>query len=260
MRVARKGPVVTVTLDSPHNANALSSTLLSALRSALDTAASDPAVRAVVLTGTGRTFSSGADLAERRTGVSISAALSAVFTTMVAMEKPVVARVNGHVRGGGMGLVGACDLAVAPEGATFAFSEVRVGVAPAIVAAPVLRRMHLRAFERYALTGELFGAREAQFSGLISTTVPSVAELDGWVARVVESVLLGEPGALAETKRITRLAQGTDEGVLASLPVLAALSDRLFSTEAAAEGMAAFLEKRAARWTSQATEWRREAP
>ena len=251
VRQTREGPVVTLTLDSPHNRNALSVRLLAELASALAEAQADPDVRVVVLTGAGTTFCSGVDLTERLhppQGDPL-ATLALVLTTIVSMPQPVVARVNGHVRAGGMGLVSACDLAVAPAAATFGFSEVRVGVAPAVIAVPALRRMHRRAFDRYALTGDVFGPVEAQAAGLLTAAVSDDAALDDWVRSVVGSLLRCAPAAVAATKGLADLvARPWAEAI----EVAAELSDGLFAAETGAEGMQAFLDKRLPSWV---VEW-----
>ncbi len=239
--------MVTLTLDSPANRNALSHRLLAELVSALADAQADPDVRVVVLTGTGTTFCSGMDLAERlRAPVEErTATLPDVLSIIVAMPQPVVARVNGHVRAGGMGLVCASDLAIAPKDATFAFSEVRVGVAPAVIAVPALRRMGRRAFDRYALTGDVFGAAEAVAAGVLTSTVDDVEALDAWVEDTVGSLLRSAPTAVAATKGLADLlARPWGE----ALEAAAELSESLFGAEAAAEGMTAFLEKRPPSW------------
>ncbi len=247
VRGAREGPVVTLTLDSPANRNALSRRLLADLASALAGARADPSVRAVVVTGSGTTFCSGADLAERLhppegdPPVTVPAVLSAI----AAMPQPVIARVNGHVRAGGIGLVCACDLAVAPRGATFSFSEVRVGVAPAVVAVPVLHRMARRAFDRYALTGDVFDAAEAARTGVLSAAVDDAEALDTWVAEALRSLLRAAPAAVCATKGLADLVARTGDGALGAA---AALSERLFRSDEAAEGMAAFLAKRRPSW------------
>lgn len=251
VRCERTGAVVTLVLDSPRNRNALSSRLLSELMSGLTGAEADPEVRAVVLTGTGSTFCSGVDLEERLhpPGAAPPVALPEVLSTLASIPLPVVARVNGHVRAGGVGIVAACDLAAAAAGATFAFTEVRVGVAPAVIAVPALRRMDRRTFERYALTGDTFGAEEAAAAGLLSAAVADAEALDRWVAEVIGSLLRSSPEAVAATKGLADLvAQPWDEALAAA----GALSDGLFASEAAREGMAAFLERRQPSWV---VEW-----
>jgi enoyl-CoA hydratase/carnithine racemase len=270
VRVDRHGPVTTLTLDSPHNRNALSSGLLRELRDALHGAQADPDVRVVVLTGEGTVFCSGVDLRERLhpaptgegpategdraagDGEAVGpASLADVLSCLVGLPQPVIARVNGHVRGGGLGLVAACDLAVAAPSATFAFSEVRVGVAPAVIAVPGLRVMDRRAFARYALTGDPFGAADAAVAGLLTTVTDDV---DGWVAGVVASVLRSSPAAVAATKELTGWPAAGAPGTGAAsawddaIAAAEALSDELFASADGIEGMAAFVEKRPARW------------
>lgn len=252
VRHDRAGPVAWVTLDSPRNRNALSVQLLAELHGALAIAQDDPDVRALVLTGEGSTFCSGVDLTERLhlPPGEPPATLAEVLTTIVSMPQPVIARVNGHVRAGGMGLVAACDLAVADSAASFAFTEVRVGVAPAVIAVPALRRMSRRSFEHYALTGDVFGATEAAASGLLTAAVPDRESLDAWIDDALRSVLAAAPQAVAATKGLADLAVGPWGDTLSAAE---RLSDGLFGSEPAAEGMAAFLEKRRAAWV---VDWR----
>jgi len=241
--------VLTLTLDSPSNRNALSRRLLGELSSGLWRAREDPDVRVVVITGAGTTFCSGVDLAERLQPPpgDAPATLPEILTAIVELPKPVVARVNGHVRAGGMGIVCACDLAAAPSAATFGFSEVRVGVAPAVIAVPALRRMSRRAFDRYALTGDVFDAHEAARAGVLSESVADTEELDRWVGTVVSSLLRAAPSALAATKGLPALASLPWEEALGAA---AALSEELFGAPDAAEGMSAFLEKRPPAWVA----------
>lgn len=251
LRVERRGTTLTLTLDSPHNRNALSSGLLAALAQALAEAAVEASVRCVVLTATGKVFCAGADLRERLHGPSsegptVGGSLPGVLTAIASMPKPVVARVNGHARAGGLGLIAACDLAAAPTWATFALSEVRVGVAPAVIAVPLLRVMGRRAFLRHALTAEPFSAAEAVDSGLLTAAVD---DLDRWTAEQVAALAGGGPRALAATKALPAHLEDTtwDEG----LRHTASLTDRLFAGPEAAEGMAAFLEKRSPSWAER---------
>ncbi len=246
MHVAHRGPVATVTLDSPANRNALSSRLLAELAAALDGVRDDASVRVVVLTGAGPVFCSGADLSERlHPPADAPVTVPEVLSRITRLPQPVVVRVNGHVRAGGLGLVATGDLAVAPGSATFALTEVRVGVAPAMVAVPVLRVMDRRAFCRFALTGETFGAAEAAASGLLTEAVDDDA-VDAWVERAVAALLKGSPAALAATQGLAELVDGVgwDEAMAGA----AALSAELFGSPDAAEGMAAFLEKRQPAW------------
>jgi len=250
VRAERSGPVATITLDSPANANALSSALVGQLRAELDTALADPVVRVIVLTGAGRVFCSGADLKEALTGPGMAAGLlTAVIGALWDSKKPVICRVNGSARAGGIGLVAACDLAIAPLTATFAFSEVRIGVAPAVISVPCLRRMPSRAAAEYFLTGEVFGAARAAEIGLLTRAV-AAEDLDAETNRFVAMLLRGAPDALAATKDVLRdVGAGS---VAAELTRMSALSGRLFSSDDAREGMTAFAEKRDPVWVVNA--------
>lgn len=241
---AREGPVLTLTLDSPHNRNALSLRLLDELAQGLAVPAADRTVRVVVLTAGGRVFCSGANLSEP--GGAVTSRMPDVLTAIRSAPVPVVARVGGHARAGGLGLIAACDLAVATKGSTFAFSEVRVGVAPAMILVPALRVIERRFLWRASLTGEPFGAAEATAAGLLTDVVDEAADLDVWVAGVVASVLKSAPGAVAATKALLGELPGLpwSEG----LDVARARSAELFAGEEAAEGMDAFLRKRAPSW------------
>ena len=243
--VQHDGSVRTLTLDSPHNRNALSNRLLEELEAALRDATVDTEVRAIVLTGAGTVFCSGADLSER--GQAAPNRMPGILTTIVECRVPVIARVNGHARAGGLGLIAACDMAVAPESSTFAFTEVRVGVAPAMILVPALRCMDRRFLARTTLTGERFGAAEAMGAGLLSAvTDDGDAALDEWVVARTTAILQAAPGALAATKALLRDLPGRDwsEG----LTTAAAISADLFAGPEAAEGMEAFLEKRRPSW------------
>jgi enoyl-CoA hydratase/carnithine racemase len=243
--VQHDGGVRTLTLDSPENRNALSARLLEELELALRDATSDAAVRAVVITGTGTVFCSGADLTER--GSAAPNRMPVILTTIVESPVPVIARVNGHTRAGGLGLIAAADMAVAPASSTFAFTEVRVGVAPAMILVPALRVMDRRFLAQMTLTGERFGAHEAMAAGLLSAVAADgEATLDEWVAERTTAIRQAAPGALRATKGLLRdLPQRDwDEG----LTTAAALSAELFAGPEAAEGMEAFLQKRRPSW------------
>src|SRR5271170_5285159 len=199
--------VATVTLDSPHNRNALSAQLVAELSDRLAEAGRDRGVRAVVLTHTGRVFCSGADLAAAGSG-SLGDAGASIITLLrliVELPKPVIARLTGHVRAGGMGIVGACDLAVASETATFAFTEARIGVAPAMISLTTQDLLTPRAAARYCLTGATFSAEEAAQAGLI-TIASSNENLDAELGRLLAEIRETSPQGAAETKRL--LTQG----------------------------------------------------
>jgi methylglutaconyl-CoA hydratase len=234
----------TLTLNSPANRNALSERLLAQLEQALRDATRDPDVRAVVVTGAGPVFCSGADLSER--GSAAPNRMPAILTSIVESAVPVLVRVNGHARAGGIGLIAAADMAVAAEAATFAFTEVRVGVAPAMILVPALRVMDRRFLTRATLTGERFGAAEAVEAGLLTAVTPDEAALDAWVADRTTALRQAAPGAVRATKELLRTlaAQEWDDGLAAA----AVTSADLFAGAEAAEGMDAFLQKRRPAW------------
>ncbi|MFF7330968.1 enoyl-CoA hydratase family protein [Streptomyces sp. NPDC008150] len=231
--------IETLSLDSPGTRNALSATLVDALSAALADCAKDDDVRAVVLTHTGNTFCAGADLRDPPAPPSLVALLRQV----VELPKPVVARVTGHVRAGGLGLLGACDIAIVSAGATFAFTEVRIGVAPAVISLPLLPRADPRALGRYYLTGERFGPAEAVRAGLATDTGD---DADAVLAPVLDGLRRSAPEGLAATKRLltARVLETFDRDA----DDLTALSARLFASAPAREGMTAFLERRDAAW------------
>ncbi len=236
--------VATVTLDSPHNRNALSAQLVAELTDRLGEAGADRGVRAVVLTHTGRVFCSGADLAAAGAGSlgDAGTAIMAVLRLIVELPKPVIARIAGHVRAGGMGIVGACDLAVAAEGASFAFTEARIGLAPAMISLTTLDIMDPRQAARYYLTGETFGAPVAAWLGLVTVACPA-EELDQVVDGLVAQVCQTSPQGAAETKKVLTAARR--QRLEAAGPEMAALSARLFGSDEAQGFIRAFLDKRA---------------
>jgi enoyl-CoA hydratase/methylglutaconyl-CoA hydratase len=235
--------VAVLTLDSPHNRNALSRRLVSELLDGLTAAEADEAVRVVVVRAEGPVFCSGADLGEAAAGSMRegAAALVELQRRVVACPKPVVARVQGPVRAGGTGLVAACDVAVAVEGATFALTEVRLALAPAVVSLTVLPRLTSRAAARLFLTGTPVDGRTAAEVGLVTSAVPA-DRLDEEVDRLVTDLLAGHPQGLRETKRL--LTAGVLEAIDRDGDALADLSQRLFASDEARAAMAAFLSRR----------------
>ncbi|MDX3522810.1 enoyl-CoA hydratase family protein [Streptomyces scabiei] len=239
VRTAHHRGVTTLTLDSPANRNALSAALVAELRDALDACGKDDTVRAVVLTHTGSTFCAGADLRDPPD----PAALVALLRLLLTLPRPVVARVTGHVRAGGLGLLGACDIAAAGPEATFALTEVRIGVAPAVISLTLRPRTDPRALARYYLTGERFGPAEAARIGLITD---AGAEVDDVLEPVLDGLRRASPKALAETKHLltAKVLENFDQDA----GELTRLSSRLFASADAREGMTAFLERREPGW------------
>jgi enoyl-CoA hydratase len=238
--------IATVTLDSPDNRNALSARLVGEVSAHLQTAAADGAVRAVVLTHTGTTFCSGADLKESAAeGGPAQGTLRmlAMLRVIIELPKPVIARIDGNVRAGGLGIVGACDVAVAGPTSSFAFTEVRLGLAPAIISLTTLGRMSERAAARYYLTGEKFDAATAAATGLITA---AVQDLDAEIAAIADALRACSPQGLAETKPLTTRA--TLAAFERRAEQVQAQSARLFSSDEAREGMTAFLQRRPPSW------------
>jgi enoyl-CoA hydratase len=245
------GRLARLTLNSPHNRNALSTALVEQLHQGLRAAADDPAVRVVALGHTGNTFCAGADLSEASEGdpfelaVARAREMTALLRAIISSPLPVIAAVDGHVRAGGFGLVGACDIAIAGPRSTFALTEARIGVAPAIISLTLLPKMSPRAAARYYLTGETFDAVVAAEIGLVTIAADDV---DAAVANVVADVSRGSPQGLAASKALTTAA--VLEGFDRDAERLTEESARLFVSEEAREGMMAFLQKRPPSWAN----------
>lgn len=244
--------VATITLDSPANRNALSRQLTTELEAHVKTALADDAAHVIVLTGTGTVFCSGADLKEQRvanetqaTGQVGPGGLVQILKDLWRSPKPVIGRINGAARAGGLGLVAACDIAVAVETATFAVSEVRIGVIPAIISVLLVPKLgQANAIELF-LTGEPFDAKRAVEVGLLTATAPADG-LDEVVGRYISAVLKGAPGALAGAKMLVRDVPGME--LDAAFAEMAARSAKFFGSAEALEGMKAFAEKRQPQW------------
>ena len=251
VRFEREGPVARLTLDSPHNRNALSSALVEQLHDGLTRATAEQGVRMVVLGHTGGTFCAGADLSEASASSSDPAEQAAaraqemtrLLRRILELPLPVIAAVDGHVRAGGMGLVGACDIAVAGRSSTFALTEARLGVAPSIISLTLLPRMTARAAGRYFVTGEKFGADVAADIGLITVASDDVGAT---VADLTAAIGQGSPQGLAASKALTTAAVLDDFDRRAEK--LTQQTATLFVSEQAREGMLAFLQKRAPDW------------
>jgi len=239
--------IARIALDSPRNRNALSAALVQQLTEALTGAGADDRVRAVELTHTGSTFCAGADLSEASQG-GMKAGAERVMTLLkliVTLPKPVVGSIDGHVRAGGLGLVGACDIVLAGPASTFAFTEVKLGLAAAMISLTTLPKMNPRAASRYYLTGEKFDAATAARIGLITEAVD---DIDAGTQVVLDALRAASPQGLRETKPL--LTRAVLNGFAARADALAELSARLFGSAEAAEGMAAFLEKRPPSWAT----------
>jgi methylglutaconyl-CoA hydratase len=253
--VTRDGPVARVTMNRPKLHNAFDEELIAALTRAFAELGDDDSVRVVVLTGAGRSFSAGADLNWMRRAAAYDEArnradartLEAMLRALDELPKPTVALVNGLAIGGGVGLVAACDVAVASTAAAFATSEVRFGILPAVISLFVVRAIGGRQARRYFLTAERFGAEEARRIGLVHELAEPDA-LEARVGEVVAELLKGGPEALGEAKRLVRLVEAMPQGgSLLAEATVGAIAERRASEEGR-EGIAAFLEKRPAGW------------
>ncbi|MGN6751905.1 MAG: enoyl-CoA hydratase family protein [Intrasporangium sp.] len=241
--------VAVVTLDSPHNRNALSNRLVGQLLESLRRADEDEHVRVIVLTHTGTTFCAGMDLSEasENTGADAATArseqLADLLRTILTLGTPVVASIDGHVRAGGMGIIGACDIVVSGPRSTFALTEAKIGVAPSIISLVVLSRLTDRSAARLCLTGEVFDPAEAARIGFVTE---AVEDRDAALSKLLTDFRAVSPQGLRETKQLVNHA------ILAAFDAdrarVVEQSTRLFRSEEAAEGMRAFLEKRPPRW------------
>jgi enoyl-CoA hydratase/carnithine racemase len=243
------GSVATITLDSPGNRNALSSRLVADLHAALDGAESAVATgdaRSIVLTHTPPAFCAGADLKERASGPPDSAPVVRALERLMDAEVPTIAAVSGPARAGGLGLMASCDVVVVHSAVTFALTEVRIGVVAAIISVPILRRVKPADLAPAFLTGEAFDAEFARQVGLVTHVTDDVTAV---VDHLCAGIAAGAPRAVAATKRMLREAVDSD-GVARkdAFARMRALSDHHFQSAEAAEGMAAFAEKRRPSW------------
>lgn len=253
--IARDGAVARVTLERPQLHNAFDEALIADLTAAFQALGDDASVRAVVLTGAGRSFSAGADLNWMKRASAYDEernredawALELMLRTLDECPKPVVAMVNGAAIGGGLGLVAACDIAFAAEGAQFATSEVRLGILPAVIAPFVVRAIGPREARRWFLTAERFGAEEARRIGLVHEVVQA-DQLEARTGALVAELLKGGPEAQASTKQLVQLVTMMPQGgSIRSEATVKMIAERRASAEGR-EGIGAFLEKRQPAW------------
>jgi methylglutaconyl-CoA hydratase len=251
--LARDRGIARLTLNRPAVHNAFDERLIALLTGALEELGRDPAVRVVILTGAGRSFSAGADLgwmqrlatAGQEENLLDARRLARLLRTLDDLAKPTIALVNGAALGGGTGLVAAADIAIAAETASFGTTEVRLGLIPAVISPYLVAAIGPRAARRYFLTGERFDAAEARRLGLVHEVVPA-AELEARGAALAEALLRGAPGAIAEAKRLVTLVRTTPAAGLAEATARAIAERR--ASEEGREGVAAFLEKRKPGW------------
>lgn len=259
LRFEPAAPVARITLARPEVRNAFDDVLIAELAAALEAVragfeeAPDLAPRALVLTGEGAAFCAGADMNWMKRSVSFTREeneadakrFAGMMRSLDELPIPTIARVNGACLGGGMGLIACCDLVVAAQGADFGFTEVRLGIAPAVISTFVLPKIGAAEARRYFLTGEIFKADEAHVIGLVTEVVAPDA-LDAAVERLVEALRGNGPRAVAAAKRLIRegLARTRDESIEHTVKTIAELR----ASPEGQEGLGAFLEKRRPAW------------
>jgi methylglutaconyl-CoA hydratase len=239
VHLAVQSGIATITLDSPANRNALSAQLRTELLDALERSARDDSVRVVVLDHTGPVFCAGMDLTEPRITVN---EFPRILERIWTHPRPVVAKLAGPARAGGIGIVAAADIAVAAHSVTFAFTEVRLGVVPAVISVTVLPRLQPRAAHELLLTGETFDATRAVAIGLLNSAVPA-SQLDTEVDRYTGMLTQGGPEALTLTKQLRRAPTMAQD-----FAAMLELSAARFASAEGQEGIRAFTEKRPASW------------
>jgi methylglutaconyl-CoA hydratase len=249
--------IARVTLDRPATHNAFDEALIAALTEAFTALGSNPHVRAILLSGNGKSFCAGADIAWMRRAGSWTEAenradamkLSDMLLAIDTCPKPVIARVHGAVAGGGVGLVACADMAVAIEGAKFRLSEVRLGLTPATISPFVVSKIGAGQARRWFLTAEGFGAAEAEHMGLVNAVAADADAADAQIAVWLDHLAAAAPGAVADAKTLVRDVAGrpvTDE-------LRALTAERIAARRASAEGregLAAFFDKRPPEWTA----------
>ena len=246
--------VAKITLSRPEKRNALDRATIAALSSELQACAGDPAVRVVQITGAGDVFCAGADLTEMQAQAGEAAnladaeQLAAMLAVLDSMPKPTLARVNGDGYGGALGLIGACDIVVAVDTAKFAFTEVRLGIIPAVISPFVLGKIGESAARRYFLTAETLTAATLRELGLVHEVVPT-GQLDSGCTRFIDALLKGAPEAEAQAKVLIRdVAHGSARTRAAASIEAASRLARLRVQAEAREGFSAFFAKRKASW------------
>jgi methylglutaconyl-CoA hydratase len=257
IRVDRDGRgVATVTMDRPEVRNAFDDRLIAELHEAAEALGGDESVRVVVLTGGGKVFSAGADLNWMRSmkdysfeeNVADSTRMNGMFRALYDLPKPLVGRINGHALGGGTGLTAVCDIAIAVESATFGFTEVVLGLAPAVISPYAVRKVG-RSFARAVfVTGERFDAARAREAGLVHQIVPHEAALDAAVEEAVGRCLRAGPIAAAAAKQMPDIAlRPLDEAAEETVRIIAGLR----VGDEGQEGMQAFFDKRRPAWVPE---------
>lgn len=247
VRVSRQGPRTTITIDAPQTRNALTPAMLNTLIDGIREVSRDELVRAVVITGTQTTFSSGTDMRAEGTLEERATGYARLYELIESIDQPVIARVNGHVYGGAIGIVASCDLAVMSEAGTLGFPESRMGMVATTAAVPCVRRVGVTNAAELLLTGRRFSASHAAQIGLVNRSVP-LEQLDEIVDGYLEDICSGGPRAIAASKKLIKHVRDVSYGDALRWSV--ALTEEIAGTAEAAEGRAARLENRRPNWVS----------
>jgi methylglutaconyl-CoA hydratase len=257
LTLQRHGPVASLTLTRPEVHNAINPEMVQELTAAFQELSTDPTVRVVLLAAEGKSFCAGADLNTMRASADFTyeenmadaAALAGLFRAVYDCPKPVVGRIQGSVYGGGMGLVAACDVAIALEAAQFCFTEVKLGLLPSVISAFVVRKLAPGVARRLFVTAERFDARAAERFGLIARVAPDPEALDAAVDETVRALLKNGPEAIAASKRLVDEVAPVDwDAVVAHAARRIA---ELRTSPEGQEGIRAFLEKRKPAWQTE---------
>jgi len=256
IQLALSGRVATLTMDRPEVHNAFNAELIAELTAVLTRVGADPEVRAVVLTGTGKSFSAGADLNWMRAMAAYSEAenhadalkLADLMRTLAYLPKPTIARVQGSAFGGGVGLIACCDVAICVEQAKFGLTESKLGLVPAVISPYVVAAISARHARRWFQSGAIFDASRALSMGLVHEVV-AADDLDPMVANELDALLKAGPTSALVAKRLVEGIFGRDEPAQRKLDEqTAALIARLRVSLEGQEGLSAFLEKRPPNW------------
>jgi methylglutaconyl-CoA hydratase len=253
LKITRAGAVATVALNRPHVRNAFDDVLIGELTSLFGMLGADAHVRAIVLAGEGTVFSAGADVNWMQRSITYTQEqnkadairMSGMFSAIDECPKPVIGRVHGLCLGGGMGLISCCDVVVAVEPAQFAFTEVKLGIVPAVISAYVAPKIGAAAARRYFLTAELFSAEEAKRLGLVHEVV-APDQLDAKVSEIVAAILKAGPQAVATAKAL--IPQVLSRSRLNAIEYTTSLISKVRTSPEGQEGLSAFLEKRKPNW------------
>jgi methylglutaconyl-CoA hydratase len=256
LSIRREGPVEYLTLNRPDVHNAFNDEVIAELAAWAGRAAADPALRAVVLAGAGKSFSAGADVSWMARTVTFSEeenlrdarAMAAMFRAIDTLPCAVIGRVQGAALGGGTGLAAVCDVVVAASGAVFGFTEVRLGILPAVISPFAVAKIGVSAARALMVTGARFPASRALEIGLVHRVVDHEAALDEAVAAEVREALAAAPGAVARTKALLREVAWREAGLSADLTARAIAAQRV--SEEGQHGLAAFLQKQRPRWSA----------